>query len=129
MSTTIAKPQIEIDSAIKELIKHQTERCAIVHCRFYVEELSAVRIWPSTFLIEDNGRKSKLIKPFNISLMPEWTQHFVINDFIRFTLVFEGLSKACKTFHLLEDITEPYAFYSNEITRNSTDVYFAEVFC
>ncbi len=38
MSTTIAKPQIEIDNAIKELIKHQTERCVIVHCRFFSEE-------------------------------------------------------------------------------------------
>lgn len=129
MSISIAKPQVEIDKAIKELIQHQTERCTIVHCRFFVEELSSVRIWPSTFLIEDNGRKCKLIKVFNISVMPHWTQHFVVNDFIRFALVFEGLSKPCNTFHLLEDITEEYAFYSKEIKRNSTDVYFTEVFC
>jgi hypothetical protein len=129
MSTTIAKPQIEVDEAIKELIERETERCVIVHCRYYVEELSAVRIWPSTYLIQDNGLKSKLLKTFNISLMPDWTEHFVINDFIRFTLVFEGLSKSCKSFYLLEDIREPYAFYSHEITRNKTDVYLTEVFC
>ena len=129
MSTTIAKPQIEIDEAIKELIGRETERCVIVHCRYFVEELSAVRIWPSTYLIQDNGRKSKLLKTFNISLMPDWTEHFVINDFIRFTLIFEGLSKSCNSFYLLEDIREPYAFYSHQITRNKTDVYFAEVFC
>lgn len=129
MSTIIARPKVEVDSALKELIKHATERCAIVHCRFYVEELSAVRIWPTTYLIEDNGRKCRLIRPFNISLMPHWTQHFVINDFIRFTLVFEGLSKKCKSFFLLEDITEPYSFYSKDISRNSLDVYFTEVFC
>jgi hypothetical protein len=129
MSTTIAKPRIEVDQAIKELIRRETERCVIVHCRFFVEELSAIRIWPTTYLIEESGRKSKLIKPFNIALMPNWTEHFVVNDFIRFTLVFEGLSKSCKSFYLLEDIREPYAFYSHEITRNKTDVYFTEVFC
>lgn len=129
MSSTIAKPQIEVDQAIKELIQQERERCVIVHCRFFVEELSAVRIWPSTFLIQDNGRKSKLIKPFNIALMPHWTQHFVMNDFVRFTLIFEGLSKACKSFYLLEDIREPYAFYTHKINRNRTDVYFTEVFC
>ncbi len=129
MSTIIAKPQIEIDQAIKDLIRQETERCVIVHCQFFVQELSAVRIWPSTYLIEDNGRKSKLIKPFNIALMPDWTQHFVVNDFINFTLVFEGLSKACRSFYLLEDIREPYRFYTEKIMRNRTDVYFTEVFC
>jgi hypothetical protein len=129
MSVTIAKPQIEIDAAIKELIQHEVERCTIVHCRLFTPEPTAVRIWPTTFLIEDKGRKVKLIKAFNISLAPDWTQHFVFNDFIRFTLVFEGLTKNCKAFHLLEDITEPFAFYSKQISRNSSDVYFAEIFC
>jgi hypothetical protein len=129
MSTIFAKPEIEIDLDIKEMIQQENERCVIVHCRYYIEELSAVRIWPSTYLIPDSGSKSKLIKPFNIALMPHWTQHFVLNDFIRFTLVFEGLSKSCKSFSLLEDIREPYAFHTNEILRNRTDVYFTEVFC
>ena len=128
MSTKIAKPQVEIDDAIKELIKLQTERCVIVHCRFFSEEFSAIRIWPTTFLIQDTGKKSKLMKPFNIALMPHWTQHFVINDFIRFTLIFEGLNKTCKSFYLLEDIQESYAFYSHKITRNRSDVYYTEVF-
>lgn len=129
MSTTIAKPEIEIDREIKALLEKETERCVIVHCRYFVEELSAVRIWPTTYLIPDTGRKSKLIKSFNIAFMPNWTQHFVVNDFIRFTLVFEGLTKKCKSFYLLEDIQEPYSFYSNKIMRNRTDVYFTEVFC
>lgn len=129
MSSIIAKPQVEIDKAIEELIQHQTENCTIVHCRFFTRELCGVRIWPSTFLIEDNGHKCKLIKAFNISMMPDWTQHFIINDFIRFTLVFEGLSKSCMSFRLQEIIPEQYAFHSKEIARNSTDVYFEEVFC
>lgn len=129
MRSTVAKPQIEIDKAIQELIQHQAERCTIVHCRFFTKELCGVRIWPSTFLIEDQGRKCKLIKAFNISVMPGWTQHFVANDYIRFTLVFEGLSKPCESFYLQEIIPEQYAFHSNEIRRNSTDVYVEEVFC
>lgn len=129
MSNIIAKPQVEIDKAIEELIQHQTENCTIVHCRFFTRELCGVRIWPSTFLIEDNGHKCKLIKAFNISMMPHWTQHFIINDFIRFTLVFEGLGKSCMSFRLQEIIPEQYAFHSKEIARNSTDVYFEEVFC
>jgi len=61
--------------------------------------------------------------------MPGWTEHFTVNDFIRFTLVFEGLSKPCHLFRLKEEIPEEYAFYSKEIKRNTTDVYLAEVFC
>lgn len=129
MSTIKAKPQVEIDAAIKEMVKHQEERFTIVHCRFYTEVPTGIRIWPSTFLNEDNGRKVKLIKAFNISMSPHWTHHFIFNDFIRFTLIFEGLSKACKTFNLHEEIEEPLAFYSRAISRNNTDVYTTEVFC
>lgn len=129
MSATIAKPQIEIDAAIKELTQHKTEQCTIVHCRFFTAEPTGVRIWPTTFLIEDTGLNVQLIKTFNISLSPHWTHHFVFNDFIRFTLVFEGLSKACKSFHVLEQIAEPFAFYSKSIIRNKIDVYTTEVFC
>jgi hypothetical protein len=125
----IARPQEETDKALTELLQQQPERCTILHCRFFTKELCGVRIWPSTFLIENDGRKCKLIKAFNISMMPEWTEHFVVNDFIRFTLVFEGLSKDCLSFYLQEIIPEQYAFHSKEIMRNATDVYFEEVFC
>lgn len=129
MSTVKAKPQVEIDAAIKALVQRQVERCTIVHCRFYTEVPTGIRIWPTTFLNEDNGRKVKLIKVFNISISPHWTHHFTFDDFIRFTLVFEGLSKGCKSFELHEEIEEPLAFYSHPISRNNTDVYTTEVFC
>lgn len=129
MSTIIiAKPQIEIDASIKELVQQQTERCTIVHCRFYSAFADRVRIWPTTFLIEDDGHRKKLIKAFNISLMPEWTAHYIIDDYIWFSLVFEGLSKNCREFYLLEDIPEPDGFFTENISRNTTDVYQAEVF-
>lgn len=128
-STTIARPQVEIDDAVKALIETQIEQCTIVHCRFFTGEPTGVRIWPSTFLEEDGGSRCKLIKIFNISLMPEWTFHFIENDFIRFTLVFEALSKNCEKFHVIEDIAQPFGFFSKDILKNSSGVYTAELFC
>ena len=125
---TIAKPQVEIDAAIKELVAEQVEQCTIVHCRYFTNEPTGVRIWPSTFLVEDTGLRCKLIKAFNISIMPEWTFHFIENDFIRFTLVFEALSRNCSSFYMKEDIPQPYAFYSEQVRKNSSGVYTAEVF-
>lgn len=128
-SITIAKPQIVIDDAVKELVAQQTEECTIVHCRYFSDEPSGVRIWPSTFLVENTGKRCKLIKNFNISIMPLWTFHVVENTFIRFTLVFEALGKTCQYFNLLEDIPQPQGFYSNKVFRNSSGVYSVEVFC
>ncbi|MEJ7585960.1 MAG: hypothetical protein WKI04_00210 [Ferruginibacter sp.] len=126
---TIAKPQVEIDDAVKELLAEQTEECTIVHCRYFTGEAAGVRIWPSTYLEENKGRRCKLIKNFNISIMPEWTYHFIENKFIRFTLVFEALSRNCQFFYLLEDIPQPFGFYSNKILKNNSGVYTIEVFC
>jgi hypothetical protein len=126
---TIAKPQVEIDDAVKELIAQRTDECTIVHCRFFTDEPTAVRIWPSTYLREDRGGRCKLIKNLNISIMPEWTFHFIEHAFIRFTLVFEALGRECEYFHLLEDIPQPFGFYSKKVLKNSVGVYTVEVFC
>ncbi|MEP7142939.1 MAG: hypothetical protein ABI707_08715 [Ferruginibacter sp.] len=128
-STTIARPQVEIDNAVKELVARQIEGCTILHCRYFTGEPAGVRIWPTTFLVEDGGTRCKLIKNFNISIMPEWTYHLVENEFIRFTLVFEALGRACTSFSLLEDIPQPFGFYSNKVQKNSTGIYTVEVFC
>ncbi len=129
MSTiTIAKPQVQIDEAVQQLLQVEEESCTIVHCRIFTEEPTMIRIWPQTFLVQDTGNRCKLIRAFNISMMPDWTYFPVKSGFIRFTLVFEGLDKQCRSFELLEDIQEPGAFYSNPIIRNNSDVYQAEVF-
>ena len=99
-----------IDEAVKQLIKEQTEECTIVHCRYFSTEPTGVRIWPNTVLIEDTGRRCKLIKNFNISLMPEWTFHFVANEFIRFTLIFESLAKNASFFTCWKIYPNPMAF-------------------
>ncbi|MCW3091539.1 MAG: hypothetical protein JWP81_2608 [Ferruginibacter sp.] len=128
-NVSIAKPQVEIDEDLKELLTQQTEECTIVHCRYYTDQPTGIRIWPSTFLIQDNGRRCKLIKNFNISLVPDWTYHFIPNEFIRFTLVFEALGKECMFFQLLEEIPQPFGFYSNKVQKNNSGVYTVEVFC
>ena len=125
----IAGPQVEIDEAINQMLQQQSEQCTIVHCRYFTDEPTGVRIWPSAFLIEEDGVKRSLIKAFNISIMPQWTFHIVENEFIRFTLVFEGLSKQCTQLYLLEDIPQPNGFYSELFLRNTTDVYTVAVFC
>ena len=120
---TIAKPTIAIDPAIMQLAFENEEKGTIVHCELNISEESLLRIWPGTFLIEDNGNRCKLLKAFNISIMPEWTLHPAGNQKARFTLVFQGLSDACKHFKLIEEINEPGGFYTGTINRNNIDVY------
>ena len=125
----ITKPQVEIDQALKELLQVQEDRVTIVHCRYYFSQPHHARIWPTTYLIEEDGSRRKLLHAFNISLAPNWTLYFLFDDYVRFTLVFEGLSKGCNEFSLQEAITEPGAFYSDILKRNNSDVYKAEVHC
>lgn len=94
------------------------ERQTIVHCT--VPDELAYRIWPNTYLIErGNGRRSKLITAFNISFAPEWT----LNDGKGFTLIFEGLSRDCTAFDLVELIPQEGGFEARGIARNKQDVY------
>ena len=100
------------------------ERQTIIHCTY--NPMNAVRIWPSTFLIEkESGRRIKLITAFNISFAPEWT--FAYNGNNKFTLIFEGLSKDCNMFDLMEIIPLPDPFVVKDITRNKSDVYHIKV--
>lgn len=96
------------------------ERQTIIHCTY--NPINAVRIWPSTFLIEkESGRRVKLITAFNISFAPEWT--FALDGNNKFTLIFEGLSKGCAMFDLMEIIPLPDPFVIRNIARNKSDVY------
>ena len=96
------------------------ERQTIVHCFCSPEESEAYRIWPSTFLVEkESGRKAQLITAFNISFAPVWT----FNDGKGFTLIFEGLSKGCQSFDLIESIPQAGGFEVRNILRNNSDVY------
>ncbi len=113
----------EVEELIKTKRKTKTleslERQTIVHCTYNPQ--MAVRIWPSTFLIEkESGRRAKLLTVFNISFAPEWT--FATNG-NKFTLIFEGLSKECTRFDLMEIISLPDPFVVRNIERTQNDVY------
>ena len=96
------------------------ERQTIIHCNCESENNDAYRIWPSTYLVEHgSNRRAKLITAFNISFAPQWT----LNDGRGFTLIFEGLSKNCNSFDLIEMIPQAGGFEVFNIQRNMLDVY------
>ena len=116
---------VETKELVEEKIEVKTleseERQTIVHCTCgSAEDVYAVRIWPTTFLIEHGtGKQAKLITAFNISFAPQWT----LNDGKGFTLIFEGLSKGCTSFDLKEIIPQEGGFEVLDIQRNKMDVY------
>ena len=121
----VMSTETESDVIVKKKVKRSVktldskERQTIVHCTY--DPTSAVRVWPTTFLIEkETGRKVKLITAFNITFAPEWTIGMENN---RFTLIFGGLSRGCKIFDLVEEIPLPDPFVVKNIRRNKTDVY------
>ncbi len=122
MDTLITKPvfhpsvEFEVDTLIFN------EQCTIVHVQYY--GYGPIRIWASTFLVQDNGIRKKLLQAYNISLYPVWKE---IRFGHRFTLLFEGIDKDCQLFDLFEDIPEPDGFYIQGIERNETDVYWLSI--
>lgn len=123
-SSSIEQPVFKPDISFKPNLQMFEEKVTIVHCTYNfpkIFEPSAIRIWPTTYLLQDDGKQKKLLQAFNISSFPEWK---MVNSGHRFTLIFEGLSKTCNFFDLVEDIPEPDGFRFENIKRNSVDVYF-----
>lgn len=118
---TEIEKETEVDVAEEVKTLESEERQTIVHCSC-TEESEAFRIWPTTFLVEHHpgGRKAKLLTAFNISFAPVWT----LNDGKGFTLIFEGLSKDCVAFDLIEEIPQAGGFEVRDIARNKMDVYY-----
>ncbi|HAN39143.1 MAG TPA: hypothetical protein DCQ29_09610 [Chitinophagaceae bacterium] len=126
MTTIVTYPEVKIEAQLKQRLNLQESNVTIVHCVYSAySPLDVVRIWPSTVLIEDTKEERKLLQAYNISIAPEWT--LVNGKGLGFTLIFEGLSKQCKTFSLDERIEEEGKFFVANIQRNSTDVYNIEV--
>lgn len=125
--TTISKPKVEIDCELLTFLETEEQRTTVVHCKIYTPFPTLARIWDTTYLLEDSGNKVLLIKAFNISVAPNWTWFIPENEFFYFTLLFEGLSRTCATFSLVEDIREPGGFFSDRILRNKSDVYLVEL--
>jgi hypothetical protein len=117
----LTKAKTKAKKKVKTL--NSPERQTIVHCTYNPD--AAVRVWPTTFLIEkETGRRAKLLTAFNISFAPEWT--FASNG-NKFTLIFEGLSKGCRQFDLVEVIPLPDPFIIRDIPRTHSDVYHVKI--
>lgn len=121
-STTEIKPKFKPEISFEVAVAGQEERTTIVHC--ILAEDSFIRIWPTTYLVQDDGVRKPMIQAFNIVPYPNWK---LVPAGHRFTLVFEGLDKGCSVFELVEDIPEPGGFRSGPLQRNSSDVYSLEV--
>jgi hypothetical protein len=81
-----------------------------------------IRIWPNTLLIPyGGGAKARMIQSIGISKAPQWM--FVTRKSHVFTLIFEGLTKDCQVFDLVEDIPSVNRFQYLGISRNQSDVY------
>ena len=121
----IAEPQVETSISNELSTAIDPEKQTILHCRVKTDFFTYIRIHATTYLIENTGKKSKLITTVDISVAPEWCAGNYDRGFNYFTLIFEGLSKDCTSFHLQEFAAagENNLFETAVIERNNTDVY------
>ena len=100
-------------------VNSQEERQTIVKLTY--SRTCRIRIWPTTFLKDtQSNHTSKLIEVYNVTKYPTWS---ILPAGKEFTLVFDGLPIKCTSFHLVEEIPEPYGMCFRNIGRNSSDVY------
>jgi hypothetical protein len=121
LMNTIKQPSEKkvVRTSVKPNPESFVERQVIVHC--IAERTTLYRIWETTYLIcNKSGKRKKLLSAFDISYYPQWGR---ILQGRRFTLVFEGLDKDCKSFDLYEDIPQSGEFRVDGISRNKQDVY------
>jgi hypothetical protein len=114
----VKEPEVQMDVQPDEHV----ERQVTVHCSVSCVPGMGVRIWPSTYLVTEDGTKIELVHWLKISMAPEWTRVLGFEDY-QFTLIFQGLPNSCKVFSLQEIIPEPGGFYVRDIKRNESDVY------
>ena len=114
----------EVFIATELLTQIEEESQVIVHCHMDCTEYAdAARIWPSTFIIDNqNGIECQLVHAEGITMYPNWT-HIAQGSSLHFTLFFKGLPKSCKSFDLIEIIPQPGGFECRNIPRNNSDVY------
>jgi hypothetical protein len=125
LTLPLTEKKTDLSEELKALIQQSEERFTIVHCKHFTLFPTYARIWPTTYLIENDGSKKKLLHAINIAVSPAWQYFDMYSDYLHFTLVFERLSTGCSSFHMEEIIAESHAFISDEIQRNKSDVYMA----
>jgi hypothetical protein len=118
------KPGVDIETLTAIAPSTLEDSFVYVHCHYHNNgQDMLIRIWNTTYLVDKaSGSRSKLLHAENISFAPTWTQIPNRGDY-SFLLVFEGLSKGCKIFDLIEDIPQPGGFEVRSIARNEKDVY------
>ena len=97
----------------------------IVHCK--VADAELIRIWKTTFLVQNTGTKAELLYADGISIAPEWSYVMHNNGYAYFTLIFESLDADCSSFYLDEIIPEPNGFYTRSVKKNTSGVYTVEL--
>lgn len=122
MSATVLEEKIFIDAELLTNIEEESQ--VIIHCTMIADEYAnAARIWPSTFIVDNNtGKRCKMVFADGITMYPNWT-YIEENSTLNFTLIFNGLPKNCKSFDLVEIIPQAGGFEYRKIPRNKSDVY------
>ena len=122
MSATLLEEKFFIDTELLTNIEEENQ--VIVHCHMQADEYAnAARIWPSTFIIDNqSGKRCQLVFADGISMYPTWT-YIEEGSTLHFTLIFNGLPKACRSFDLVELIPQAGGFEYRKINRNKSDVY------
>ena len=114
-------------SKVKTKTLEETERQVTVHCRFQTITPTLIRIWKTTYLIDQAaGHRSHLLTQVGITLYPQLTPVKTRSE-IYFTLVFAPLPPDCKVLDLIEEIPESGRFEIFGIQRNKSDVYRVEI--
>lgn len=124
MATRTETRPIIVPAELTEVVE---ERQVVVHCTVRREGASAgtlIRIWPTTFLVQQDGSRKKLMYFDKISPFPIWMPVRLPHTF---TLVFEGLDDDCGIFDLFEEIPQSGGFHVRDIRRNGTDVYHVDL--
>src|SRR5690349_7950440 len=80
---TTARPVFRPEISFK--VEALEERATIIHCS--MTYFGAARIWPSTYLVQDDGTRKGLLQAFGIAAYPNWKWMLPGETF---TLVFEG---------------------------------------
>ncbi|CAM3336832.1 hypothetical protein NZD85_04640 [Empedobacter stercoris] len=125
MSATILEEKIFIDTELLTNIEEESQ--VIIHCCMNADEYAnAARIWPSTFIIDNqSGKRCQLVFADGITMYPNWT-YIEEKSSLNFTLIFNGLPKSCRSFDLVEIIPQAGGFEYRKINRNKSDVYHVE---
>jgi hypothetical protein len=120
-TTTTVRPETAEATSVQPL------EPVVVHVRVPAYTAEMVRVWQSTFLLDrDSNHTSRLLSFEKISLYPHWTRLDYTKPYV-FTLVFEGLPKAVRSFDLAEIIPDPNGFRIEAIARRPGDVYEVDV--